>query len=309
MRKRLEEHGEVVHFLQDWLFAVVFSQKTEVALYRSPSVWRKIKMPIVKCTPPDECTKPIRPRCEKRIANISRCPCLGTDVAPHVARLFGEARPSRNTRVEKRLRRGMKSVPERVERLIVHVRSPERIWMSRKDIDKFALVAKVPCGIWAGRKGMHPADDGARGIFKAYRRSDFIEPRPRLAARRLAEAVALVPDIPGDDGGARFHIADEMTHKPHLPHPRIRICYEVEAFKPNRSEHASTHPSRQKPDNELHVAPFRHLAELAESCHHLLVHAGRVLERPVVLRPFAEMPGPFIPRSQRLEIRPEGKYA
>ena len=130
-----------------------------------------------------------------------------------------------------------------------------------------------------------------------------------LARFMRAHAVALIAVVPGRNGGVVLQRGDEVLHEARLPHDRSRVDEDVLLLEDGRHELASAHPARDDADDELDVVLLRDVAEEAEAPHHLLVHAGLVLERLVVLEEGAVAAARVAVARERLEVRPEREDA
>ena len=157
-------------------------------------------------------------------------------------RLLHEGGNIADVSVEPGLRRRMKGVAHRVDRIDPAMRREERVRMRAEDIGRLRLIVdqNMPLRPVFAEQTVHAGNHRPIRIRQADRRRDRVAPVPEFI-RRLddAHAVALIPEVPGGDGGTILQRFNEVTHKSHLPPDRLRIGQHVDPFERRRHVHAA----------------------------------------------------------------------
>ena len=166
--------------------------------------------------------------------------------------------------------------------------------MRRQGVQQLALHLEAPPvgalplrAEGVGGLAVHARNDRARWVLDADRRSDRVQPVPRL--RRpfdRVHAVALVAEVPGDDRLAVLHAADERAGETPLPHQGIGVRYQVEVLDDARRKEPPRHPARDKRDQQPHAVRLREVAEPAEARQRAGIEPQRVED--LLVRPLAQ---------------------
>ena len=196
-----------------------------------------------------------------------------------------------------------------VESLLAAAPDIEHVGMRAEDIGKFTVETDRSISPLVRGKSVHAGDDRTGRVCKTNRHADMIHPVVEHGCTPGTHTVALVAVIPSGDGGMVLHLLNEILHEPRLPHNSLRIDKNVALFKHRRHKLAARHPACHNSNNELDVMLLRHIAEQAETLHHLVIHTGPVGERLVVLEPVAAVVATCeTVACQRLEIAPQRKH-
>ncbi len=307
----VEEATEVGDRVQYRLGRAIDAQEAQLALDGVPVIGGVRQLRLLVRAPPDEAVAVIRPEREEAGANEIGRDLLAGNHRAQGADLLAEARLPPDIGVVARLRGAVQDGADGVHRVLVAVRREDRVGVGAEEIGELRLIRDAPCA--GGREAVHPGDHGARGIGGADGIGDGRRPDVGLLSGGAGHAVALIPQVPADNGGVCFEVADELANETHLPLDGDGIGEDVQALERRGKVQATRHPPREQTDEELQAILLRQVQGGGELLHRLMREAclpeGIIRKRVLPMSELDRTPAPTAQEVDRLEIGPEGKDA